>query len=64
MKSIRKALKRKNITQRQLAERVGISESFLGRVLSGKRKMSYVTLRKMAKHTGVRIDVLVRENFT
>ena len=46
-RQIREQRKRKNLTQERLAERAGISLSFLGHIERGSRKLSVDTLYKI-----------------
>ena len=58
-KNIRVLRKRKQYTQASLAEKTGISTSFLGHVERGSRVASLETLASLAEALGVSLDVLV-----
>lgn len=47
-------------TQRQLAERIGLSESMCSMVLSGERKLSRETQKEICKQLGVKISDFTR----
>ena len=55
---IRRARKAAGMTQADLAEKLGISTSFLGHIERGTRKASLDTLVKMANELGVSLDSL------
>ncbi len=59
IKSARRAL---NLTQEELAGRVGISLSFLGHIERGSRKASMETLVKLANALGESLDQLMRDS--
>ena len=48
---------RSNLTQAELAERMGTSQSTIARLESGKAKPTLSTLRKLAKATGTRLKI-------
>lgn len=48
-KRIRKLRRQLDLTQEQLAERVGVSTTHVGLVETGKRRASLKTLQKIAK---------------
>jgi transcriptional regulator with XRE-family HTH domain len=50
---IRKARRRLNLTQHQLAERIGVSNPFIGHLESSKRRPSDQTLRRLADVLGL-----------
>ncbi len=56
---IRLARRRAKLTQEQLAEKAGISTSFMGHVERGSRILSLETLVMLAKALGVTLDELV-----
>lgn len=62
MESIRKYLKDEEVSQRQLAASLGISEEHLSRIISRQRGASLSLLRKIAKQTGISIDQLAKES--
>jgi transcriptional regulator with XRE-family HTH domain len=48
---------RANLTQAELAERMGTSQSTIARLESGKAKPSLSTLRRLAKATGLGLKI-------
>jgi transcriptional regulator with XRE-family HTH domain len=48
---------RSNLTQAELAERMGTSQSTIARLESGKAKPSLSTLRRLAKATGTQLKI-------
>src|SRR3989442_6590729 len=48
---------RQNLTQQELAQRVGTSHSAISRIESGQHKTSVETLRRIASALGVRLVV-------
>lgn len=59
---IRQARKAAGMTQADLAEKLGISTSFLGHIERGTRKASLDTLVKMANELGVSLDSLAADS--
>ena len=59
---IRRARKAAGMTQADLAEKLGISTSFLGHIERGTRKASLDTLVKMANELGVSLDSLAADS--
>ncbi len=51
------ARSRSNLTQAELAEKMGTSQSTIARLESGKAKPSLATLRRLAKATGMRLKI-------
>lgn len=58
-KRVREARKTMDITQMELAEKLGISASFLGHIERGSRVPSLETIAKICKLTGVSSDYLM-----
>ncbi len=58
-KRIRAERIKMNMTQEKLAEKIEISESFLGHIERGDRKLSIETLLKIAQEFKVSIDYLL-----
>ncbi len=56
---IRKQRQRMNLTQEKLAEKIDISESFMGHIERGDRKLSLDTLVKIAQELDISIDYLL-----
>lgn len=48
---------RSNLTQAELAEKMGTSQSTIARLESGKAKPTLATLRRLAKATGMRLMI-------
>lgn len=60
---IRRCRMKQGYTQERLAERVGVSTSFIGHVERGTRKASVATIEKISRALGEPIDALVRPAF-
>lgn len=56
--SISQMLARRGLTQRKLAEQVGINPGFLSQIISGKRNPSLATLARIAEVLQVPLDLL------
>ena len=61
MEIIRRLLKEKKMTQRELGVRIGCSESTVSQYISGKRNPDLETLLKISEELGVTVDYLLRE---
>ena len=61
---IRKERKTNHLTQEALAEKVGISLSFLGHIERGSRKASVETLVSFANSLHVSLDSLLQDSLT
>lgn len=48
---------RSNLTQAELAKKMGTSQSTIARLESGKAKPTLATLRRLAKATGMRLKI-------
>ncbi len=59
---VKTARREHNITQEELASRIGISLSFLGHIERGSRKASMETLVKLANALEVSLDHLMRDS--
>lgn len=59
---LKQARKNAKLTQKQLAERAGMSQQQLQQYETGKRKPKYETLLKIAKVLNIPIDSLITEN--
>lgn len=59
---LKKLRERESISQRQLAESIGVSQSAVGMWESGKAKPEYATLLKIADFFNVKIDYLINGN--
>jgi transcriptional regulator with XRE-family HTH domain len=60
-KNIRKIRTARNLSMRDLAERVGVSASFISQVEQGKTSPSIATLKKIAVELGTTIGYLIDE---
>jgi transcriptional regulator with XRE-family HTH domain len=58
-KQLREALKIRNLTQAELAERTGLLPSAVSHFISGTRNPSFETLRKISKALDVSTDFLL-----
>lgn len=56
---IKKLRQQKNMTQKELADAIGVGQSTIGMIESGKNKGSNDTILKLAKYFGVSIDYLL-----
>lgn len=61
-KKIRKERQRLSLTQEKLAERLDISESFLGQIERAETKLSIETLIKIASELNVSTDYLLMDS--
>lgn len=61
---IRKQRKSMRMTQEEVAERAGISLSFLGHIERGTRKASLDTLVRLSNTLGLSTDLLLQESLT
>lgn len=61
-KNLQRYRKENNLTQEELAERVGISTSFCANLERGKKAMSIVVLRQLADSLDISVDYLLYEN--
>ncbi len=57
--SIKEAMFKHNLNQTQMADRLGVNDSTLSTILSGKRKMSKDVIRKLNKEFDIPLEVLV-----
>ena len=60
--NLQKARTERNMTREQLAEKAGISPTFLANLECGNKMMSVMTLMHLADALGVSVDTLVRGN--
>lgn len=58
--AIRKCRRAQDMTQEQLAERVGVSVSFIGHIERGARVMSLNTFVRICRALGCALDDIVR----
>ena len=60
VEQIRKELNNRKITQKQLAEEIGITQTYMCRILKGNRKISLNNLYLIAKNLHLSVDKLMR----
>ena len=60
VEQIRKELNDRKITQKQLAEKIGITQTNMCRILKGNRKISLNNLYLIAKYLKLSVDELMR----
>ncbi|MBO5701349.1 MAG: helix-turn-helix transcriptional regulator [Clostridia bacterium] len=58
-KKIKHKMIDKNITQRELAQKAGVSEVMISRILKGDKKPPFDTVLSIAKCLGVKVDDLL-----
>jgi len=51
-----------NMTQTELAEKIGISKQVMGKIIHGKKAISLPEISKIANVMGTTIDDLMRQN--
>ena len=56
---LRTARKSKGLTQKEMGERVGITESAYSRYESGKQNLTLDTLQKVAEAMGVSVRIFI-----
>ncbi|MEW4370979.1 helix-turn-helix domain-containing protein [Paenibacillus kandeliae] len=61
-KRIREERKRLNLTQEKLAERIDLSEAYIGQIERGERILSLDTLLKITDQFGVTVDYLINNS--
>lgn len=61
MKCVTDWLEKKNLTQRELATDLGVSEGAVSQWLSGDTTPTIMNLQKLASRTGIPVAVLVAE---
>ncbi len=61
-KKIKKERQKRSLTQEKLAEKLDISESFLGQIERAETKLSIETLVKIATELNVSIDYLLMDS--
>lgn len=60
-KSLREYLDNNKLTQRELAEKLDITEAAVSRYVTGTRIPSLETVIRIARVTGISLDEMVRE---
>lgn len=61
-KRIREERKRLNLTQEKLAEKIDLSEAYIGQIERGERILSLDTLLKITDQFGVTVDYLLNNS--
>lgn len=61
-KRIREERKRLKLTQEKLAERIDLSEAYIGQIERGERILSLDTLLKITDQFGVTVDYLINNS--
>lgn len=61
-KRIREERKRHNLTQEKLAEKIDLSEAYIGQIERGERILSLDTLLKITDQFGVTVDYLLNNS--
>jgi HTH-type transcriptional regulator / antitoxin HipB len=59
---IKQIRKRKGLTQKELSQRMGISDSAVNKYESGKENPTLHTLRKIAAALGVELEITFRDD--
>lgn len=63
-KRIREERLRLNLTQSQLAEQVGISDTYMGAIERGERSLTLDTLVRLVNRLGVTVDYMLVDSVT
>lgn len=56
---LKKLLDKKNISQSELAENVGVSHVFIGYLVKGYKQPSVALLKRIADYLGVKMEDLI-----
>lgn len=56
---LKAVLDKKNISQVELAEGVGVSQAFVSYMIKGYKQPSVTLLKRMAEYLGVTVDELI-----
>lgn len=59
--AIRNARLSSNLTQKELADRVGLAQQQIDKIEHGQRTLDFPTAIRIAKATGVTLDELAKE---
>ena len=57
---LRRVRKRRKLTRRELARRVGVSHQFLGRLEKGDTTASVATMERLADELGVSLEAITK----
>ncbi|MBA9087402.1 transcriptional regulator with XRE-family HTH domain [Fontibacillus solani] len=60
-KRLRQERHKMNWTQEKLAEKIEVSDAYIGQIERGERSLSLETLIKLAKQLGVTVDYLLQD---
>lgn len=60
-KRVREERQKLNLTQERLAEKVEVSDAYIGQIERGERSLSLETLIKIARNLGVTVDYLLQD---
>lgn len=63
-KRLRQERHKMNWTQEKLAEKVEVSDAYIGQIERGERSLSLETLVKLANQLGVTVDYLLHDSIT
>ena len=57
---IREKREAQGLTQVELAEKAGVDRNYIGMVERGERNPSYLSLQKIAKGLGIKVEELIK----
>ena len=60
MSWLKEQLNKRNMTQKELAIRTGITEAAISRYINGTRKMRVETCVVIAKVLGIKLDIFIK----
>ncbi|WP_334075889.1 MULTISPECIES: helix-turn-helix transcriptional regulator [Paenibacillus] len=61
-KRLRQERHKMNLTQEKLAEKIEVSDAYIGQIERGERSLSLETLVKLANQLGVTVDYLLHDS--
>lgn len=61
-KRLRQERHKMHLTQEKLAEKIEVSDAYIGQIERGERSLSLETLVKLANHLGVTVDYLLHDS--
>ena len=59
-KSLKEYMKKKNLSRKELAKKLGITEQYLSFIFSGKRTFGKKTALRISKITGIPLEKLIK----
>ncbi|KXA43087.1 MULTISPECIES: helix-turn-helix domain-containing protein [Staphylococcus] len=62
--NIKQIRKQRNLTQKQLADQIEISQSYLSDIESGRKNLSIKTVKKLADSLGLSVTDLFNDDTT